>query len=580
MNGSLNDPRSLTEHQLRAVDAEGNFFLVACPGSGKTRTGAVRFATLVGNGRRVAATSYTNVGVEQIRSVITGELSMAIPPTSFVGTLHTFLLRYVFYPFGHLVMGCTQGPRLIAQDGAWRDVVFQGNNRIRASLGYFRFLPDGSLCFRGELPRGITSREEAARIEQEQAKRMKQSYAKAGFASLDDSMFWTLEVLRNHPAVANAVAARFHELQVDEAQDTSELQLACLHELCATGHLESLVLIGDIEQSIYSFQGASPEGCQALAGARGLETIELSENHRSSQRICNVTVHFCARAEPDRAVGDSAECPWAPEIFLYDPERPEEAVDWFGDRLATVGIDARDASVLARADRLVNELNGEALKVKCDDRPLALGRAAAAVRGSGTLRRRQMDAVDRVLAYTAWDTTDLGELDTDARRELRDVSMSLLKALPALDSDLREWIRAAGREVDTHTAKLVGTAKHKAGHAIRSKSGQEGIIAADVFSSPPGRLRAQTVHGVKGESREAVLVVGDRGSRGREPQGVLWSRPLLGEAVAAEEAEELRIVFVALTRARRFCAVALPSDTSAEIVASFEAKGFSVANAD
>jgi DNA helicase-2/ATP-dependent DNA helicase PcrA len=151
---------------------------------------------------------------------------------------------------------------------------------------------------------------------------MKRRYAAAGYASLDDSMHWSLEVLRRHPDLARAVAGRFEELQVDEAQDTSELQLACLHGLCATGRLGSLVLIGDIEQSIFSFQGASPEGCRALAQARGLETIELVENYRSSQRICDVAVHFCAREAPDCAVGPTAECPWAPELILYDPDPP------------------------------------------------------------------------------------------------------------------------------------------------------------------------------------------------------------------------------------------------------------------
>lgn len=574
VSGALHQPGLLTEQQIRVIEAAGNFFLVACPGSGKTRTGGVRFATLVSAGRRVAAMSYTNVGIEQIRSIVTGELDTAVPATSFVGTLHAFLLRYVFYPFAHLVMGCTHRPRLIADDGAWDQVIFGGDNRIRASVGYFRFLPDGSLCFRGKLPRGVPSRDEAARIEQARAMRMKRRYARVGFASLDDSMFWALEVLRKHPAVANAVAGRFHELQVDEAQDTSELQLACLHELCATGRLDSLVLIGDIEQSIYSFQGASPEHCRALTDARRLETIELSENHRSSQRICDVTVHFCARTVPDRAVGATADCPWAPELFLYHPKHPEEAVSWFSDRLATLEIEDNDAFVLARGHALVDELNGQDPPVKCDVRPLALGRAAAAVRGAGTLRRRQMEAVDRVLAFTAWDTNDLGELDPDKRRDLRSVSMMLLKALPPLDGDLRAWVRAAGREVDKHTAKLVETPKHKAGHVIRSSSDQEGAVAADAFAPPPDRLRAQTVHDVKGESRDAVLVVGDRGSRGRDPQGALWSRPLLGEEVPPEQAEELRIVFVALTRARRLCAVALPSDTSAEIGASFEEKGF------
>jgi superfamily I DNA/RNA helicase len=96
----------------------------------------------------------------------------------------------------------------------------------------------------------------------------------------------------------------------------------------------------------------------------------------------------------------------------------------------------------------------------------------------------------------------------------------------------------------------------------------------------PQTVAAQTVHDLKGESRDAVLVVADRlRSRARGAQGALWSRPLLGEAVPPEEAEELRIVFVALTRAQRYCAVALPTDTEPAILHGFEAAGFVLAPA-
>jgi ATP-dependent exoDNAse (exonuclease V) beta subunit len=52
---------------------------------------------------------------------------------------------------------------------------------------------------------------------------------------------------------------------------------------------------------------------------------------------------------------------------------------------------------------------------------------------------------------------------------------------------------------------------------------------------------------------------------------------LLGETVAEEDAEELRIAFVALTRARRYCALALPDDSGDAVVAAFERVGFVIA---
>ena len=121
-------------------------------------------------------------------------------------------------------------------------------------------------------------------------------------ATYDDAMYWSLLVLRRFPAVAAAVAGRFDELLVDEAQDTSELQLACLVELCTTDRLRSLVLVGDLEQSIYSFQGATPQELADVVRHRNLTPMSLVENHRSSQHLCDAAVHFLqpARARPSR----------------------------------------------------------------------------------------------------------------------------------------------------------------------------------------------------------------------------------------------------------------------------------------
>jgi superfamily I DNA/RNA helicase len=388
-------------------------------------------------------------------------------------------------------------------------------------------------------------------------------------------MYWSLRVLQEYPRIAAVVAARFDELQVDEAQDTSELQLAAIRELSATGALRSLVLIGDIEQSIYSFQGASPQSCRALASERGLATIELHHNHRSSQRICNVAVHFCSRSEPDLAVGENADCPWSPEVFLYDPAHPEYAVRRYDERLAALGISPDDAAVLGRWNDLVDELNAQHALIQCEPRPLAVGRAAAVVQGTGTLTRRQIESVDRAFAYAAWGTTDLNQLESETRATLRRVSVAILAELPAVGGDLRDWIRTAVGIIGTHLPTLATPPKHTAGQAFRPNACQEGVSAATAFAPPPQSLKAQTVHDIKGDSRDAVLVVADRTrSRIRSAQSVLWSRPLRGELVPADEAEELRIVFVALTRARRYCALALPADTPLELINVFEAGGF------
>ncbi len=415
MSDPLREPGFLTAHQLRAVHAERDIFLTACPGSGKTRAAGVRVARLAEDGRRVAACSYTNVGVEQIRRVLADDLRRPLDPRHFVGTLHSFLLRYVLYPFGHLATGSSQTPRLAGDDAGWREVIFGGDNRIRLPISRFRYCPDGTLCVRSVPPKFPHQPQDAARMGQADALRLKRAAARSGVLSFDDAMYWALRVLEDVPDVAARVAARFDELLVDEAQDTSELQLACLRALCATGRLDSLVLVGDLEQSISAYTGASRAGCEALAIERGLDRVEFSENHRSSQKICDVAVHFCARDAPDRAVGEDADCAWNPELLLYPADQPDAGVRRFRDRLEDLGHPPAHAAVLARSNALVDELNGQTTRVEIRARLLTVGRAVRALRGGGTLGRRDLEAVDRIIGFTAADVTDLSQLDEPDR---------------------------------------------------------------------------------------------------------------------------------------------------------------------
>lgn len=572
-DGLLNEG-FLTKAQKDAVDHPGDMLLVACPGGGKTRTGGARVAQLAGEGRSVAACSYTNVGVHEVHGVLARDLGVALGPRHFAGTLHGFLLKYVFYPFAHLVVGCASRPRLADDDSSiWDDIVYGGDHRRRLSVSKLRFRPDGSF-YAKDTPLGM-SKEEAANGEIVQVQSKKHRMAAAGYASFDDSMYWALRVLADHADVRRAVAQRFDEIIVDEAQDTSELQLACLEQICAGG-LESLVLIGDIEQSIYSFQGASPEGCLGLANARGLERVELTENHRSSQLICNVAAAFCDRA-PDRAVGETRDCPWEPRLLVYAPDDPAGAVGAFRDHLESLNLDPADAAVVARNRDFIDELNGDTAPVDIGRLPKAVGRACAAIRGHGTPTRRSIEALEKALLRVSYDTEDLSDLDPSDKWELRQSVMRMVVELPDLNMDLRHWIRESCKVLQNHGAALAdGEPKKQASHVFKSSAQQEGHTALDAFTPRGKLLTAQTIHDVKGTSRDAVLVVLPPVRRGSKHahQATLWQQAILGE-IDAHDAEERRIAFVALSRARRYCVVAIPRNLPANEVDALEAAGFS-----
>jgi superfamily I DNA/RNA helicase len=562
----------LTDPQQALVTADGDFLLIACPGSGKTRTGAARVGALAAAGKKVAVCSYTNVGADRIGTVMS-EMGVQLGPEHFIGTLHSFLLKYVVYPFG-LTAGCAEGPHLVQSPE--KSVAYKGNHKTRVGIDTLRMRPDGTLVLH-KRPQHLShiAHEEIAAAVGGEVMRVKAGLLKAGYVSFDDAMYLALRILREAPELAAALAGRFDEILLDEAQDTSELQLACLDELKSTRRLGSLVLVGDLEQSIFAFSGASADRCQKLADAHELRTEELTQNHRCSQLICNVAVHFCERDSPDQAVGQHAGCMLAPEVILYPSGEPAAAVETFRARLTEHGADPTLAAVLARGNTLVLELNGGEGPVAVAERPMTLGRAVAALR-HGTLTRTQLDRVQRIVSYAAWDETVLDRLSVEQREVLRRVSIRFLVGLASLDADLREWIKDAAGQLRQALEPLADPPAHNAGQVLISKATHSGTVAREVFMPEAVELRAQTVHDVKGEDRDAVMVVIDRPrSKRHGAQAELWGSALAGGEIDAKDAEETRIAFVALTRAERICVVAVPDDDGGRAAAeAFVARGF------
>ena len=550
-------------------------FLTACPGSGKTLATAARVARLASDGRRVAVVSYTNVGVQEVTSKLYSDFGTTLGSEHFVGTLHKFLLQFAYYPFAHLEMKSERTPTIYMDHSSFPQVVC-GDNRARLPVSMFVIGVDGHLAIRNVPFNFPFKADKALLLGKEKAVEIKKAMARKGVSSADDSMYWSLRVLRKHPEIARRIGERFDELIIDEAQDTSELQLACIEVIRASGGLSSLVLVGDIEQSIYSFNGASPEGCQKLAREARLGHPVLRENFRSSQKICDVASAFCARRVPDAAVGPDADCDWTPEVVLYPSKNPAALLDPFLNQLKSRDIKIADAAVVARKNVLVDEINAT-VNAGWSERIGMLGSIAAARVGATSLTVGQVRSLERAVARLAWDLDDLESLDASQRRDLRSVVMEVVQDLPPLDLDLRQWIRQSVQVLDALVSTLTSSPAKRAGYLFKSLAGQPDITARQAFVRNESPLRAQTVHDVKGQTRDAVLVVAERPkTKGASRQGLLLNGRQLRDDLTPDQAEEARIVFVALTRARRYCVLALPDSVSSEDVDLFESLGFSL----
>ncbi|PJZ40456.1 ATP-dependent DNA helicase [Leptospira kmetyi] len=103
----------------------------------------------------------------------------------------------------------------------------------------------------------------------------------------DDLLYFTKDLLSNHPGVRSALSEKYRFVMVDEFQDTNKVQahIACL---LASEH-SNLMVVGDDAQCIYTFRGASVRGILDFPKIfSNTKTVFLEKNYRSTPAILNL----------------------------------------------------------------------------------------------------------------------------------------------------------------------------------------------------------------------------------------------------------------------------------------------------
>ncbi|MEV0725469.1 DNA helicase PcrA [Micromonospora purpureochromogenes] len=167
----------------------------------------------------------------------------------------------------------------------------------------------------------------------------------------DDLIMTTVHLLQSHPHVAESYRRRFRHVLVDEYQDTNHAQYTLIKELVSgTEGIEpaELCVVGDADQSIYAFRGATIRNIlefeRDFTDAR---TILLEQNYRSTQTILNA-----ANAVIDRNTSRKPKRLWSDagageQIVGYVADTEHAEADWVGrevDRLVDAG-DTRPGDV-------------------------------------------------------------------------------------------------------------------------------------------------------------------------------------------------------------------------------------------
>lgn len=167
----------------------------------------------------------------------------------------------------------------------------------------------------------------------------------------DDLIMTTVHLLQSHPHVAESYRRRFRHVLVDEYQDTNHAQYVLIKELVSGTEgipPAELCVVGDADQSIYAFRGATIRNIlefeRDFTDAR---TILLEQNYRSTQTILNA-----ANAVIDRNTSRKPKRLWSDagageQIVGYVADTEHAEADWVAreiDRLVDEG-DTRPGDV-------------------------------------------------------------------------------------------------------------------------------------------------------------------------------------------------------------------------------------------
>jgi DNA helicase-2/ATP-dependent DNA helicase PcrA len=517
------------EQRLAAESLVGPTCILAGAGTGKTRTVTHRIAYGISKGyysaNRVLALTYTNRAAGELRSRLrqlgVGAVSVKTFHAAALAQLEFFWPQFSGVPApavlqskARLIAEVADAAKIRLDAGALRD--------FAAEIEWRKY----SMLSMSEYAELVKSRPKVAGLSPAKNLELQQAYedakVKAQKVDWEDVLVLTLGMLRAEPRALAHVQQQYRFFTVDEYQDISPLQHALLDAWL--GNHSDLCVVGDPNQTIYSFTGATSEYLQNFGSRyQDANVIQLTRNYRSTQQIVSFANRLTidsATVEPLRSEG---EIGLAPRSLSFATVADECAALAAGIRTKLdQGVKPSDIAVLYR-------VNGQSESI---ENALALAGIDYQVRGGERFFNRPevQNAIRAVRAES------ISPTDKSLYQTVTDICRSL-----GWQTQQPTEIGSAREKWESLNSFLAITEELPEGASIqdfakeldeRQRSQHEPIKAAVTLS---------TIHAAKGLEWDFVFIIG-------LTEGYL---PISYAQTEAEIREEQRLLYVGLTRARK-----------------------------
>jgi DNA helicase II / ATP-dependent DNA helicase PcrA len=549
---------TFTTEQRALIDAMTSIYVEACPGAGKTQAIVQRFVERPGvDARRgVALVSFTNAAVDEARMRCVGQLELVRAP-NFVGTIDSFINRFIVGP---MYLNTTRISPSFRD--TWRNVPGStfGVQSVQGQfqLDWFVFDLAGNAML--DVARVKSDRKHlvknlalwaSAKLEAEASVRWQRNIAR-GVMDAAATRLHAADYLSDPEKRATLLAllaSRFSEVIVDEVQDCCEEDVQLLQLILDAGI--RLVMVGDPDQGIYAFRGASVDSLDALRDA--VEVGErLNGNFRSSAAICSAVDSLRSTDATDEPLGKHATVEHSVQLVSY--RTPAQARKLISAVVAQHEMAQRDVVVLAHAGSKARSCAGAGTEPKSSDSKLiAFATAVHVIQDESATARRRADELSRLerLLQQMGDaeTREVAEAEFLEKRGIsaRSYRERTLRLAMALDPPFNAAPSA-------FKAQLVAQvdAQQQLGWSLTGVKTPNGDAWPGKPSGSEDCFAHSTVHGYKGLQSPAVaLVIPDRptGVDDDEDGVSLWCAGEPGESrnvlyVGASRAEQLLILVV------------------------------------
>jgi DNA helicase-2/ATP-dependent DNA helicase PcrA len=519
----------LDDDQAAAAQAlKGPVAIIAGAGSGKTRTVSHRIAYGIQTGtyaaNRVFALSYTNRAAAELRTRLRSLGAQDVA----VRTFHSAALAQLQFFWPQLTDSFA--PKLVTHKGPLIQEVLEqmgirATTELKASLQseveYLRYSMQEAEKYQASRPEGLSL---GADRFGEFFRNLELFKQKRRVIDWEDALLLCVGMLRDQPRMLAQVQQQYRFFTVDEYQDISPLQQALLETWL--GERQELCVVGDPRQTIYTFAGARSDFLTGFHEKHEKAQIfELNRNYRSSQEIVALA-NRVSPATPLEAIRQVSEKP----VFRTYRNAAEESagvVQQIADFLQN-NISRGEIAVLSRTNGQLEKVEQELKKSRIDYQVRGSGRffkRPEIVQGMGAIRALQTSTltdplfieVSKIISSLGWKS----RADRDEKWLALNWFLEVLEEIdePTLDEYLRELDE-------------------------RERSGHEPMRDAVMLA---------TIHGTKGLEFAKVFVIGV--NQNYFPIGYAKTE--------AEIAEEQRLFYVAITRAKDFLQVSSRLDKQA-----------------